>query len=574
MSLRASFDYVIKKWFDGVSTRPFLEHIISELERNWNSSVFVIEAPTGYGKSTISASLAYFSEKYEFKCILSFPLRTLLEDQFFKFTSPKKEIIEKKKIGKRYMHNPESRYLIKPVTFTTIDTLSLTLFGIPPEYIDKVVEEKTLGHYLFSWSSVVFSNIVLDEVHLLTDTTKSLSFLMALMGITKKFDQKLILMSATIPKSLKQIIRKYHPKTVFIDFKPELDSNFCKKRLKKSYKFSIDGITKDEKFTRIRDWILKSEFRRVIVVFNTVKEAMEFYDLIKDIINIFDGNILLIHSRFTEKDREKKNEVLQKIKNADRYLIISTQVIEAGVDISSNLFITDIAPANSLIQRLGRFLRYDDENEGEIIIWFETDGEKLIQKNSNYKVYDLQLTERTLKWLIRHGNKTNFHLPHGGKCIGYKELIDNVYSEDDFKVDGETIKKFDGIFLHLENASKIAVKRFFEMEGSFVREGIQIPVVTEDFVNVNPDHLSIKESVVPVSIKAFIRRDVLGVLKKENGKIEFVRKEYDSWLKNLLESPRITPAKLLEYIFKRDVIAFVIKAKYDSTTGLRSDIDE
>ena len=238
MVLIECYKQVLKNWFGTEENeRKFIDHVMDVLKKHWNDkNIFIIEAPTGYGKSVISATISLFSLKNKdcLKCIVTFPLRTLLEDQYCKFVGEhnvkkngKEEILCKNKrsflgdidqnlrlkiIGKRYMHNPDSRYLIKPITLTTVDTLVLTLFGIPPECIDKVVRAwdgtmgGSLGHYLFSWGSVVFSNIVLDEVHLLADSTKSLSFLIALMKIAKDFDQKLILMSATLSNALKSIV--------------------------------------------------------------------------------------------------------------------------------------------------------------------------------------------------------------------------------------------------------------------------------------------------------------------------------------------------------------------------------
>ena len=58
-------------------------------------------------------------------------------------------------------------------------------------------------------------------------------------------------------------------------------------------------------------------------------------------------------------------------------------MIGAGVDIS-NSFITEIAPANSLIQRLGRFLKYN-EKAGRIIIWYEGENGKIKAERDRHK---------------------------------------------------------------------------------------------------------------------------------------------------------------------------------------------
>lgn len=543
-------ELVANKWFNS-KPRPFVEFAIKEIEKLWNErNFFVIEAPTGYGKSTISAAIALYSIAKEFKSIIAFPLRTLLEDQFQKFL---KLGIAEEVIGKRYMHNPDSRYLIKPITLTTVDTLALNLFGIAPEDIEKVMAEKSLGHYFFSMFSVLFSNLVLDEVHLLADSTKSLSFLASLIKIAEGFDQKVILMSATLPEALKAKLREVSKSIEFISFERRYDPKFYDGRLKKRYKIELKQLSEDKKFEKILEWIKENrEFSRVLVIFNTVAEAIEFYEKLRA-----EGyEALLIHSRFTEKDREEKIRELRRI-NED-YIIVSTQVIEAGVDLSSNLLITDIAPASSLIQRFGRFLRYD-EREGKIFVWFEE------MNGDIYKVYAKDLVEKTIDWLEKNSNSINVHLPFVENAKGYAEMLNSVYRSEDFKIDKEIAENFEKIYLHLENAPKKAIEMLFESGGSFVREGFQVPLTFfKEKTNFKPSEF-IKNCVVPISFELFEKMVplVCGAFK-ENESIEFVSREGLKFLEQ-----RIEVRKLFRAILQEKILAFVVEVSYDSNLGLR-----
>ncbi len=608
--LNECYRQVLKNWFgDDESKRKFIDYVIKELEKEWeNKNVFIIEAPTGYGKSTVSATISLFSIKSDdnLKCIVAFPLRTLLEDQYCKFIGEHIERNSKiscegnrsilgnfdqkqKLIGKRYMHNPDSSYLIKPITLTTVDTLALTLFGIPPESLEKVAKYwsravgGSLGHYLFSWASVIFSNIVLDEVHLLADSTKSLNFLIALMELSKKFNFKVILMSATIPDSLKRILKQsfsekeMHPP---IEFSIDRDVNFYKERVSKEYDVFLEKVSEKDKYRRIVEWIKESEdFRKVIVVFNTVNEAVEFYsNSLNELKEIFEDNILLLHSRFTEKDREEKIDKIKKLKNEDKYIIVSTQVIEAGVDIYSNLFITDIAPASSLIQRLGRFLRKEGEKYGRAIIWYEHDdiiGKKEKDETTKYKVYDYDLTKKTLKKLKEYSRDVdgkeviliNFHIPEtkNSDKKGYKELL-NIYTDEHFNIDKRAVDDFIRIFLHLENASLLAIEEFFKMEGSFIREGLQIPIAVEkDFEDLSS---FVREKVVPISFEKFksMKNEVKGVVAREEG---YIPVEKDSWLSFILSKWDMKPQDLLKYMIGKEILAFIVDGTYDSEYGMR-----
>jgi len=552
-----SLEEVSKKWFND-SPRPFIEHAVGEIQSKWDSrNFFVIEAPTGYGKSTISATLALNSLQSSLKCIIAFPLRTLLEDQFKKFGglfARKPELV-----GKRYMHNPDSPYLIKPVTLTTVDTLALNLFGIPPETLEKVAEERSLGHYFFSWASVLLSNLVMDEVHLLADSTKSLSFLAALVKIARDFDQKAVFMSATMPEALKKRLEEFGKERMeFISFSEKHDPEFCRERLSKKYEIRVES-SEGNKYGKIMSWLKNSEFRRGLIIFNTASEAVEFYRKHLNDLKEFSENTLLLHSRFTEKDREKKIEEIGKMQKEKDFLIVSTQVIEAGVDISSNLMITDISPANSLIQRFGRFLRFEGEKEGRIHIWYE-EG----QINSDYKVYDGELTTKTLKW-IKSNPKLNVHIPEGEK--GFYRLVNSVYGAEHFEFDSKVIEGFERIFLNLETAPKNALNLLFKMGGSFVREGLQIPVSfmkKDEIAALGISEFS-RSFVVPIAFEIFLNM-IPSVTGAVNEEMQFIERERIGFLR--YPKPEILPEILLEFMFRHKVIAFLLDASYSAEFGL------
>ena len=122
------------------SPRPALRYVTKLISDNWyEKNIYFVELPTGYGKTTLSIALSLLNRDIGFKIIIAYPVRSLLEDQYDKF----KKFFDDSELGVRYMHNPESRYLIKPVTLTTIDTLSLVMFGLAPEDITKAIKYYT-----------------------------------------------------------------------------------------------------------------------------------------------------------------------------------------------------------------------------------------------------------------------------------------------------------------------------------------------------------------------------------------------------------------------------------------------
>lgn len=74
--------------------------------------------------------------------------------------------------------------------------------------------------------------------------------------------------------------------------------------------------------------------------------------------------VALVHSRFRPKDRAQHEALL--FGNGDR-IVIATQAVEAGVDVSARLLITELAPWSSLVQRMGRCNRRAEFSDAEVL---------------------------------------------------------------------------------------------------------------------------------------------------------------------------------------------------------------
>ena len=120
--------------------------------------------------------------------------------------------------------------------------------------------------------------------------------------------------------------------------------------------------------SEILDTIKEREGLTLIVV-NTVKQARSLYTDINKLRKDAPENerAILLHSQFRPEDRAKQ---LKKVTTAEgkRRLVISTQIVEAGVDISAATFFTEIAPWSSLVQRFGRCNRRGTEKDARIFL--------------------------------------------------------------------------------------------------------------------------------------------------------------------------------------------------------------
>lgn len=79
------------------------------------------------------------------------------------------------------------------------------------------------------------------------------------------------------------------------------------------------------------------------------------------------ARVALVHSRFRRADRAKHEQLL--FGEGDR-IVIATQAVEAGVDVSARLLITELAPWSSLVQRIGRCNRRAEFSDSEVL-WLD-----------------------------------------------------------------------------------------------------------------------------------------------------------------------------------------------------------
>lgn len=201
---------------------------------------------------------------------------------------------------------------------------------------------------------------VLDEIQLMgrgLTTTAQLEAFRRQMGTSG--NTKTIWMSATLePKWLSTA-----------DYEPDMDSaNIFALGAKDLAEKMIDSRIKASKVLRqsdskiddlngLADEILKRHHSdqsgtRTLVVLNTVRRAVELHSAIKK--KGTQAKLILIHSRFRPQDRMNVVEAMLSKPGNEGMIIISTQVVEAGVDISSRLLYTELAPWSSLVQRFGR----------------------------------------------------------------------------------------------------------------------------------------------------------------------------------------------------------------------------
>ncbi len=158
-----------------------------------------------------------------------------------------------------------------------------------------------------------------------------------------------------------------------------------------------------------------------LVVANTVDRAVAIAAALEERFTVTTGSgknkararradapeVRLVHSRFRGHERARW-DFLSRAACATAALpehgriVVATQVVEAGVDVSAATLVTDLAPWPSLVQRFGRCARYAGES-GALFVVGAAAGKPLEKLAGPYEVADLEASDRTVTLLGEDG---------------------------------------------------------------------------------------------------------------------------------------------------------------------------
>jgi CRISPR-associated endonuclease/helicase Cas3 len=147
-----------------------------------------------------------------------------------------------------------------------------------------------------------------------------------------------------------------------------------------------------------------------LVILNTVGEALDLHKRVQDDVTLSGYRLFHLSTNLRPKDR---NRILREIKEcSDQHILIATQVVEAGVDVSFDVVVRAIAPLDSLVQAAGRCNRHGSGIRGRVIVIAPKSNSSL----SIYGSLHIVLTRQMLQEVA---------LLPGGK-IAEPELTDKV----------------------------------------------------------------------------------------------------------------------------------------------------
>lgn len=105
--------------------------------------------------------------------------------------------------------------------------------------------------------------------------------------------------------------------------------------------------------------------KATLVILNRVDRAQALHGSLGGRPKAEGPSLHLIHSRFRPAERAELNKQLSEQPGAQGRIVVATQAVEAGVDMTSAVLFTELAPWASLVQRFGRLNRAGEEADAQ-----------------------------------------------------------------------------------------------------------------------------------------------------------------------------------------------------------------
>ncbi|MFQ7568152.1 MAG: CRISPR-associated helicase Cas3' [Ruminococcus bicirculans (ex Wegman et al. 2014)] len=388
------------------------------------SHISILDMPTGSGKTLCSLKLALESGKK--RIIYVIPYTSIIEQTANKFEKMFGDVLPVLQHHSNYSYDgntEEEKKTVEKLKRTCENWDAPLIITTSVQFFQSIYHYK--GSALRKLHNLRDSVIVFDEIHLIP-TELLRPCLKAVGYITKYLNSEALFLSATMPDYSK----------LFDKFLPDVNYNklvtdrtnfkyFKKCEYKDMGKTTLETIAENA-----------SRCKNALIVVNTKKTAAELYNLVQ-------GEKYHLSANMTPAHRSRVIEVVRnKLENGEPITVVSTSLVEAGVDLDFNTVFRQLSGLDSILQAGGRCNREGKDAKGYVY------------------VFDIDETYRKGSDLAMRINKTK----------GLLEKYQDITSYDCIK------EYYDGIFDF--NQSRIAensIAKYNEQSNSFDRQGLMSP---------------------------------------------------------------------------------------------------
>lgn len=512
----------IEKFLNGKELRPAQKFMKMNRDKN-----LIVIAPTGSGKT--EASLLWMNGE---KSFYTLPLKVSSDAIYLRI----KENYEYKDVAllhsdamavylREYNGNEDigekyerSKMLSQPLTVCTVDQLFRFVY-------------RALGTEIFA-ATLKYSKLVLDEIQ--AYEPRVIATIIYGLKMIQEMGGKFAIITATFPPVLKYFMEQYG----LVEGKQYIFKDFTGKeyQVEKYPRHKVEIRHSEMNLDEIR---LRGKNRKVLVICNTVSKAQKLYKKLEG------ENVWLLHSKYIRRDRAfLERKIMGFSESGESGIWITTQIVEASLDIDFDILYTEMCTADSLLQRMGRCNRKGRycPNEANIVVFDNRNG---VSEGKRRSVYEDKLYDRSLELLSKYEH------------ILFSEDKKTAYMNEVYSVDGvkETIY-FENIQKDLKLFSEIHPTEYSADEAE-VRDIRSVTIVPE---NVYVENQNLFEYGVEFLKKPNMSREARSLIKSKLENLTLSLNLYqkfpaevDRTTIGLSENRKITDIHRAQYNYEFDI---------------------
>jgi CRISPR-associated endonuclease/helicase Cas3 len=365
-----------KTELDKMRNAIYREAEINILASGYNNKIFSINVPTGTGKTLTALNAALkLREKMEQKprIIYMLPYTSIIDQNYEVFEDvlgnpDSSMLIKDHHLAEKIYRQDEEKYEYDISEYLTESWDSEVIVTTFVQFLHSLLTDRNRS--LKKFANIANSIILLDEVQTIPHKYWKL-VKETLQNMCNIFNCRVILMTATMPlifseadgeiielvKSKREHFEKLNRITLFIN---------------KDEQSKMKSITQYDFNNLAIENMVREKDKSFLFIFNTIQSSLDYYHCLKN--NDLDREIIYLSTNIIPKHRlERINRIKQK--KGTNFIIVSTQMVEAGVDIDIDRVYRDFGPLDSINQAAGRCNR-NGVNEKGLVYIFRLQNEK------------------------------------------------------------------------------------------------------------------------------------------------------------------------------------------------------
>lgn len=441
-----------------------LEHLQKVFEPEQH--LYSITLPTGLGKTltayAVADKLRQLSGNVDAKIVINIPFTSIIDQNFEVYrqvlgTDSSDVLLKHHHLAEpNYKDGSERVYEFDKSQFLIETWQSETIVTTFVQFLETILSmDKTKLMKLANLRNAV---VLLDEIQTipyeLWETIRK-----TFLSLGESLNMYFVLISATQPLI-------FTPEEDITELVPDYQKYFRVFNRTRLH-YQKEAVSFDSFVGSVSDYVCEEPDKDVLIIMNTKKAARTCFEQLVN-LNLDDTDYYFLSTLITPFERK---EIIRKIKekNGSRKLIVSTQLIEAGVDISVDTIFRQLSPIDSIIQSAGRANRYNEKETISDIFLYEIDGDHqrttsriygsdLILKTKNVlkdfpeieEVDYLKLIERYFEEVRKQSDETSSPLLDAILGLRFAEVDLNLIEE----------RKAESVFIQLNEEAKLVWEQY------------------------------------------------------------------------------------------------------------------